>query len=101
MVSDDGLDSHLVVHVHDELLTTRGSHHIRTGLVYSLASEEILHIKTMYPYIISRMCNECDIFYNIVRGRLTHSSCLTHSALLNSLSSRSTASGAMSYWLKV
>jgi hypothetical protein len=55
------------VHVHDELLTTRGGHHIRPSLVSSLASEEILHTKTMYPYIISRMCNECDIFYIIVR----------------------------------
>ena len=46
----------------------------------------------MYPYIISRMCNKCDIFYNIVR--LTHSSCFTRSALLlNSLLSRSTTSG--------
>jgi hypothetical protein len=25
----------------------------------------------MYPYIISRICNECDIFYIILR--LTHS----------------------------
>jgi hypothetical protein len=95
MVSDDGLDARLVVHVHDELLTARGSHHIRPGLVSSLASEEILHTKTMYPYIISRICNKCDLLNNIVRGRLTHSSCFTHSALLlNSLSSRSTALGA-------
>jgi hypothetical protein len=93
MVADDGLDSCLVVHVHDELLTARGGHHIRPSLVSSLASEEILHTKMMYPYIISRMCNECDIFYNIVR--LTHISCFTCSALLfNSLLSRSTASGA-------
>jgi hypothetical protein len=34
----------------------------------------------MYPYIISRICNECDIFYIILR--LTHSSCFTRSALL-------------------
>jgi hypothetical protein len=47
----------------------------------------------MYPYIISRMCNECDIFYIILR--LTHSSCFTRSALiLNSWPSRSTASGS-------
>jgi hypothetical protein len=58
MVSDDGMDARLVVHVHDELLIARGSHHIRSGLVSSLAYEEILHTKTMYPYIISRMCNE-------------------------------------------
>jgi hypothetical protein len=92
MVADDGLDLRLVVHVHDELLTPRGGPHIRPGLVSSLASEEILHTKTMYPYIILRMCKECDIFYNIVR--LTHNSCFTRSALLlNSLSSWSTASG--------
>jgi hypothetical protein len=78
MVTDDGLDSRLVVHVHDELLIACGSHHIRPGLISSLASEEILHAKANYPYIISRMCNECDIFYNI--GRLTHNSCFTRSA---------------------
>jgi hypothetical protein len=92
VVADDGLNSCLVVHVHDELLTARGGHHIRPSLVSSLASEEIMHTNMMYPYIISRMCNECDIFYFIVR--LTHSSCFTRSSmLLNSLSSRSTASG--------
>jgi hypothetical protein len=93
VVGDDGLDSCLVVHVHDELLTARSGHHIGPSLVSSLASEEIMHTKTMYPYIISRMCNECNIFYITVR--LTHSSFFTRSALLlNSLSSRSTASGA-------
>jgi hypothetical protein len=80
MVSDDGLDVWLVVHVYDELLTARDSHHIRPSLESSLTSEEILHTKTMYPYIISRMCNECDILNNIVRGRLIHSSCFTRSA---------------------
>jgi hypothetical protein len=93
VVGDDGLDSGLIVHVHDELLTARGGHHIRPSLVSSLASEEIMHTKTMYPYIISRICNECDIFYIILR--LTHSSCFTRSALLlNSRPSRYTASGA-------
>jgi hypothetical protein len=80
VVANDGLDSSLIVHVHDELLTARGGHHIRPSLVSSLTSEEILHTKTMYPYIILRMCNECDIFYIILR--LTHSSCFTRSALL-------------------
>jgi hypothetical protein len=80
VVGDDGLDSGLIVHVHDELLTARGGHHIRPSLVSSLASEEILHTKMMYPYIISRICNKCDIFYIILR--LTHSSCFTRSALL-------------------
>jgi hypothetical protein len=45
VVGDDGLDSWLVVHVHDELLTARGGHHIRPSLV----SKEILHTKMMYP----------------------------------------------------
>jgi hypothetical protein len=93
MVGDDGLDLDLIVHVYDELLIARGGHHIRPSLVSSLAYEEIMHTKTMYPYIISRICNECDIFYIILR--LTHSSCFTRSALLlNSRSSPSTASGA-------
>jgi hypothetical protein len=52
VVSDDGLDARLVLHVHDDLLTTRGSHHIHPGLIFSLTFEEILHIKMMYPYII-------------------------------------------------
>jgi hypothetical protein len=51
MVGDDGLDSRLVVHVHDELLTARGGHHICPGLVSSLASEEILHIKTYFKNV--------------------------------------------------
>jgi hypothetical protein len=93
VVGDDGLDLGLIVHVHDELLIACGGHHIRPSLLSSLASEEILHTKTMYPYIISRICNECDIFYIILR--LTHSSCFTRSALLlNSRPSQSTASGA-------
>jgi hypothetical protein len=70
VVADDGLDLCLVVHVHDELLTSRGGHHIFPSLVSSLTSEEILHTNTMYLYIISRMCNKCDIFYIILR--LTH-----------------------------
>jgi hypothetical protein len=93
MVANDGLDSRLVVHVHDELLTARGGHHIRPGLATSIVYEEIKYTKSMYLHIISRMCNECDKFYNIVR--LTHNSCFTRSVLLlNSLPSRSTASGA-------
>jgi hypothetical protein len=93
VVADDSLDSGLIVHVHDELPTARGGHHIRPSLVSSLASEEILHTKMMYPYIISRIRNECDIFYIILR--LTHNSCFTCSALLlNSRPSRSTTSGA-------
>jgi hypothetical protein len=58
VLSDDDLDARLVVHVHDELLTVRGSHHICPSVISYLASEEILRINTMYPYIISRMCNE-------------------------------------------
>jgi hypothetical protein len=66
MVSDDDLDVCLVVHVHGELLTARDSHHIRPGLESSFTSKEILHTKMIYPYIISRMCNKCDISKNIV-----------------------------------
>jgi hypothetical protein len=51
VVADDGLDSSLIVHVHDELLTARGGHHIRPGLVSSLASEEILHTKTYFKNV--------------------------------------------------
>jgi hypothetical protein len=58
VVSDDGLDVCLVVHVHDELLIARGSHYIHPAFVSRLASKEILHTKTMYLYIILRMCNE-------------------------------------------
>jgi hypothetical protein len=82
IVSDDGLDARLAMHVHDDILTTRGSHHIHPSLVSSLAPKEILHTKTIYPYIISRMCNKCDVLNNIVRGKLTHISCFTRSALL-------------------
>jgi hypothetical protein len=48
VVADDDLDSCLIVHVHDELLTARGGHHIRPGLVSSLAYEEILHTTTYF-----------------------------------------------------
>jgi hypothetical protein len=48
VVADDVLHSRLIVHVHDELLTARGGHHIRPGLVSILAFEEILHTKTIH-----------------------------------------------------
>jgi hypothetical protein len=64
VVSDDGLDARLIVHVHNKLLTAHISHQIRPSLVSSLASAQILHTNTMYPYIISRMCNECNILNN-------------------------------------
>jgi hypothetical protein len=51
MVADKGLNSRLVVHVHDDLLTARGGHHIRPGLVSSLASKEILHTKTYFKNV--------------------------------------------------
>jgi hypothetical protein len=38
--SYDGLDTRLVVHVHDELLKAHGSHHIRPFLISNLAYEE-------------------------------------------------------------
>ena len=49
VVSYDGLDARLVVHVHDEFFTASGSHRIRPVLISLLASEEILHTNTMYP----------------------------------------------------
>jgi hypothetical protein len=55
VVADDGVDSCLVVHVHDELLIAHGGHYIRPSLISNLASEKILHTKMMYPYIITRM----------------------------------------------
>ena len=61
-----GMDARLVVHVHDEFFTTHGSHHIQTSLIYIMASKEILHTTMKYPFIISRMCNECDVLNNIV-----------------------------------
>ena len=94
VVSYDGLDTCLAMHVHDEFFAAFGSHHIRPGLMSVLASKEILHTNTMYPFIISRISNECDVLSNVVRGRLTHSSCFTPSALLlNTLRARSAASG--------
>ena len=54
VVSYDGLDARLVMHVH-EFFAAFGSHRIRPGLMSVLASKEILHTNTMYPFIISRM----------------------------------------------
>jgi hypothetical protein len=39
METYDGLDAHLVVHVHDEFRTIYGSHRIRPALIYILASK--------------------------------------------------------------
>ena len=77
VVCYDGLDARLVMHVLHEFITGFVSHTSRPGLIYLLASEEILHIDAMYPVIISRMSNEYDVLSNVVRGRLTHSSCFT------------------------
>ena len=94
MVSYDGLDARLVMHVHDQFFAAFGSHRIRPGLMSVLASKEILHTNTIYPFIISRMSNECNVLSNVVRGGLTHSSCFTRSALLlNILRARSAATG--------
>ena len=94
VVLDHDLDARLVVHVLDEFLGGFVSHSIRLGLVSLLASKEILHIDTMYPVIISRMSNQCDVLSNVVRERLTQSSALTRCALsANTLPSRSGVSG--------
>ena len=93
IVVDDGLDARLVVHVLHELLGGFFRDGGRLGLVPLLASIEVLHIDAMYTVITSRMSSECDVLSNVVRGILTHSSPITHSALLgNTLPSRSAAS---------
>ena len=66
VVSYNDLDARLVMHVHDEFFAAFGSHRIRPGLMSVLASKEILHTNTMYPFIISRMSNECDVLSNVV-----------------------------------
>ena len=66
MVSYNGLDARLVMHVHDEFFVAFGSHRISPGLMSVLASKEILHTNTVYPFIISRMSNECDVLSNVV-----------------------------------
>jgi hypothetical protein len=82
------------MHVLHEFRTCFLSHTIRPGLKSQLAYEEILHIDAMYQVIISRMSNECDVLSNVVRGRLTHSSCITRWALLaNCLQNRFGKSG--------
>ena len=94
MELDHGLDARLVVQVLDEFLGGFVSHSIRLALISLLASKEILHIDTMYPVIISRMSNQCDVLSNVVRERLTQSSALTRCALsANTLPSQSGASG--------
>ena len=95
VVLDHGLDARLVGHVLDEFPGSFVSYSIRLGLVSLLTSKEIMHIDAMYPVIISRMSNQCDVLSNVVRERLTHNSALTRSALLaNTLPSRSRTSGA-------
>jgi hypothetical protein len=94
VVCYDGLNVRLVMHVLHEFITGFVSHTSCPGLKFLLASEEILHIDAMYPVIIPRMSNECDVLSNVVRGRLTHSSAVTCAALLlNTLPSRSGKSG--------
>lgn len=83
MVADDGLDSHLVMHVHDELLTARGGHHIRPGLVYNLISEEIpqlllhmLRLVVEFPVVLVYCIEGDDV---VVEGV----SWVCHSTVLN------------------
>ena len=90
VVLDHGLDACLVVHVLGEFLGGFVSHNICLGLVSLLAPKKILHIDAMYPVIISRMTNQCNVLSNVVRERLTQSSALTRYALsANTLPSRS------------
>ena len=74
---DHGLDARLVVHVLDEFLGSFVSHRICLGLVSLLAYKKILHIDAMYPVIISRMSNQCDVLRNVEQERLTQSLALT------------------------
>ena len=52
VVSYDGMDTHLVMHVHDEFFVAFDSHRIHPGLMSVLAYKEILHTNTIYPFII-------------------------------------------------
>jgi hypothetical protein len=72
MTSYDVLDARLIVHVHVELLIACGSYQ-RCPVSYPSYLKN-LHTKTMYPFIISRMCNGYDVLNNIVQEKLTHSS---------------------------
>ena len=64
LVVDDGLDARLVKHICHQLVTCFASHMYRPGH-HSLASVEILH-KNVNKVIISKMCNEYDVFINVV-----------------------------------
>jgi len=80
VVLDHGLDARLAVYVLDEFLGDFVSHSINLCLVSLLLSKEILYIDAMYPIIISRMSNQCDVLSNVVQERLTQSSALTRCA---------------------
>jgi hypothetical protein len=54
------------MHVLHEFMIGFLSHPSRLRLKSLLASEEILHIDTMYAVIISRMSNKCDVLSNVV-----------------------------------
>jgi hypothetical protein len=56
-VSDDGLDTCLVMNVHTNLFACFGKHCLLSDLKSLLASEIKLHTSTLYPFII----NECDV----------------------------------------
>jgi hypothetical protein len=74
VVADDGLDSCLLVHVHDELLTACGGHHIHPSLVSSLAFEEILHTKTYFKNVQQMR--------HILQYRTTYAQLLLHTLRL-------------------
>jgi hypothetical protein len=46
--TNNGLDTRLIVHIHDSFLTDFGGHHISFVLKSILTSKEILHANTMY-----------------------------------------------------
>ena len=65
LVVYDGLDARLVKHICPQLVTCFASHLHCHGHHSLLASVEILH-KNVNKVIISKMCNEYNVFVNIV-----------------------------------
>ena len=65
LVVVDGLDARLVKHIRHQLVTCFASHLDRPRHHFLIASVEILH-KNVNKVIISKMCNEYDVFVNVV-----------------------------------
>ena len=52
MVTSDGLEAHLVMHVYDAFFIGFGQHHSRPLLVLLLTSKEVLQKDMVYQFII-------------------------------------------------